>query len=319
MLSNRTLFILGAGASKPYGFPTGLELRSEILRACRDGHSCFPTLQAASRKSPDQLAHFEKQFRESSIISIDSFLASRPEFTSIGKAAIATILCLFENPESLDPRLPQYHWYMYLWDHLRTAGTLNASSLWRNVRFISFNYDRSLEFFLFRAIRATYNVSPSQALDALTKLELLHVYGQLGNLASEGTLNFADGKSREYEVSNDPADIALAADQLLVIPEARDDAPQFLTARQSMDWAETICFLGFGFDGLNCQRLGLADVLEYKETRGHLPRLLATAMGMKRGEMLLAKTRICGASRNGLLGADDTDCLNALRDWDLWQ
>jgi len=31
-----TVFILGAGASWPYGFPTGGELRSEIIKATND-------------------------------------------------------------------------------------------------------------------------------------------------------------------------------------------------------------------------------------------------------------------------------------------
>ena len=31
MIETPTLFVLGAGASKPYGYPTGPELRSEIV------------------------------------------------------------------------------------------------------------------------------------------------------------------------------------------------------------------------------------------------------------------------------------------------
>ena len=31
MITEKTVFILGAGASKPYGFPTALELRKDII------------------------------------------------------------------------------------------------------------------------------------------------------------------------------------------------------------------------------------------------------------------------------------------------
>lgn len=32
MITENTIFILGAGASKPYGFPTGAELREQICK-----------------------------------------------------------------------------------------------------------------------------------------------------------------------------------------------------------------------------------------------------------------------------------------------
>jgi len=32
MIDTPTLFILGAGASKPYGYPTGAELRTDIVK-----------------------------------------------------------------------------------------------------------------------------------------------------------------------------------------------------------------------------------------------------------------------------------------------
>jgi hypothetical protein len=32
MIKNKTVFVLGAGASKPYGYPTGEELFKEVLR-----------------------------------------------------------------------------------------------------------------------------------------------------------------------------------------------------------------------------------------------------------------------------------------------
>jgi hypothetical protein len=31
MIANRTTLILGAGASKPFGYPTGVELREQII------------------------------------------------------------------------------------------------------------------------------------------------------------------------------------------------------------------------------------------------------------------------------------------------
>jgi hypothetical protein len=71
ILYNNIAFVLGAGASKPYGFPTGYELRQRICRMepnvkkllLRMGHSEF------------DLSTFSSAFQESAHLSIDAFIA----------------------------------------------------------------------------------------------------------------------------------------------------------------------------------------------------------------------------------------------------
>ena len=58
MITIPTVFILGAGASKSYGFPTGAELRKDIIRNCVDRLLYFknlvpPSYQAQATKFVD--------------------------------------------------------------------------------------------------------------------------------------------------------------------------------------------------------------------------------------------------------------------------
>jgi len=47
------------------------------------------------------------------------------------------------------------------------------------IKIITFNYDRSLEQFLYWAIKASFRLGDEQVFDELRKLPLLHVYGEV--------------------------------------------------------------------------------------------------------------------------------------------
>ena len=50
-----------------------------------------------------------------------------------------------------------------------------------NVRFITFNCDRSLEYFLFQAVKYSDGLDDEEALRVSTTIPILHVYGKLGS------------------------------------------------------------------------------------------------------------------------------------------
>lgn len=91
MIKN-AVFVLGAGASCPYGFPTGKDLREQILSKYASDWKAY--LSAKVRDNPlisqeIRLAkEFEEKFRKSSTKSIDLFLARNPEYSRAGKRAI---------------------------------------------------------------------------------------------------------------------------------------------------------------------------------------------------------------------------------------
>ena len=144
MLDKRTVLVLGAGASKPYGLPLGFELRDAVL-----GEStsvAFRTREGSSSGSRQEFQAFCRDLAESGSSSVDAYLEQRPTWTEIGKSAMA--LCLLSSECKAKDRLfppnqPKDHWYEVLWSCLR-APSWHAFKA-QPVSIVTFNYDRSLE------------------------------------------------------------------------------------------------------------------------------------------------------------------------------
>ena len=160
MIKDRNVFVLGAGARAPYGFPDGRILINRILGCLPegDGHTDFMQLfyqvKGHVGSVPDgALAEFRKALMESGHTSIDSFLATRakhPGFVAIGKAAVAYILLPLEYRHTWGrTSSPEDDWMSLLFEKMMTGCLNSPEELARSnqVAFVDFNYDRSLEDF----------------------------------------------------------------------------------------------------------------------------------------------------------------------------
>jgi hypothetical protein len=286
-----TVLVLGAGASIPYGFPSGAQLRKEICKLAANPAPIQTGMAVLSLGGVDvgELQIFGEAFAKSNIVSIDAFLAKRPELARIGKLVIAAILCDREKPDRLFSDENDDHWYQLLWNAIHPDTQAAPDVLRNNLRVISFNYDRSLEFFLHQAIKHSWGLSDDEAMKLVNKLWFLHVYGSLGKF--EAT---PQPGHRTYGQHLDADGLKAAAESIQVIPEARDDKA-FQMARTWLDWAERIWFLGFGFDSLNIERLGLSSVLEYKKQHSKpMPMIFASAYGRTREELASDGARLTG-------------------------
>jgi len=98
-MNERTVLILGAGASKPYGLPLGWQLRDMVVDLARQHiiHELCATLGFNSH----EYATFAKSLATSGERSVDAFLERVPQWTKIGKLGIAYCLCSMEKPERL--------------------------------------------------------------------------------------------------------------------------------------------------------------------------------------------------------------------------
>ena len=292
MIERKTVFVLGAGASMPYGFPSGAQLRDTICEGANDGAWLTGVLYDYMAIAPPDTQDFARAFLASNVASIDSFLSRRGEYTDIGKLAIAACLCVKEKPEWIYAKPNDDDWYHLLWNKL-IESTKNRQEFAQNeVRFISFNYDRSLEYFLHTSTKNTYGGSDDKAMAAWSHLEILHVYGMLGKFG------YAPGQLvRQYSEELTDGLIFTAANGIHVIPEARQDDEVFKKARRWFDWAEQICFLGFGFDPLNVERLGLDSVLVYKREKSiQMPTIVASIFGKTNAEKFAIQNKLCPTS-----------------------
>src|SRR5687767_1945488 len=88
VIQRRTVLILGAGASMPYGFPSGRDLRDKIIAGLRKDTAQLFQLLGAAGYDLQVIRNFRDALLKSGRPSVDVFLEHRSEFISVGKVAI---------------------------------------------------------------------------------------------------------------------------------------------------------------------------------------------------------------------------------------
>jgi hypothetical protein len=280
MITTSTVLVLGAGSSLAFGYPLGSNLRQRIIEIESQQNESLLSV-AGLRNDTDTVYRFIKTFRDSQMYSIDAFLARRPEFADVGKKIIATILLSIENETALGAIEHEDHWYRYLFNHI-TEEQWDRTNF-TNLSIITFNYDRSLEHYLLHALKNAYGKSEEETIQKLETLKIIHVYGSLGpTLPKYGTGYFP------YNGKLSPEKIAAAANEIQVIPEGRNDSETLTNARNLLAHANTICFLGFGFDRTNIERLGGNKTCSNPTKNSNITiyrKVFATALGLTQTEI----------------------------------
>ncbi len=251
MIETPTVLILGAGASYPYRFPLGEELLRDMCTHFADRHhDLFKQLTHLSGRQAHEIRDFAKALRLSGQQSVDTFLEKRSEFLGIGKEAISCVLVPREKNEiRLFGFGSDEHWYKYLFNKM------NAESLEEfqdnKVSFITFNYDRSLEHFLFVSLQNSYNEDDEKTAKALRAIPIVHVYGQLGKHP------YVDKEGRSYgQPLADKNDLDRCVAEIKLFPE-NVPVHTFSKAHRLLEQAKKVVFLGFGYHRTNLERLEL--------------------------------------------------------------
>ena len=118
MLTQRNVLVLGAGASEPYGFPTGAGLSALVSTELRPGHPAYNQLKETGF-SDTEIQNFRGTFCHSGKNSVDAFLEHRTDLMEIGKLATAAVLIPYEAEEKLFDY--QNSWLRYLYNSLNTS------------------------------------------------------------------------------------------------------------------------------------------------------------------------------------------------------
>ena len=241
MIKKPTVFVLGAGASIHLGYPLGISLLKEIIEKLgNQGSNEFEILkQLGYEKS--LINHFISELRHSGITSVDSFLEHRPEYIDIGKTVIAQALLPKENMDRLFP-IGNLTWHHYLFEkHMKLKCSFEEFGE-NQVSFITFNYDRSLEQFLFTALTHTYGKKVEQVAEKLKAINIVHVHGVLGYLDWQDSK-----KGRSYNSSSGPEQLKAAASMIRIIHEDTENDEILKKAQNLLGQADLVCFLGFFF------------------------------------------------------------------------
>jgi hypothetical protein len=247
MILHPTVLVLGAGASKPYGFPSGRELLTGMCTN-EQGKALVNALRELGC-DVGAVRAFLTALQRSGRPSVDAFLEHRRDLLDVGKAAIAFMLIQAEKEESLFTAEDYENWYMYLYNNLNT--TL-ADFEKNRLSILTYNYDRSLEHFLLTAIENSYGISRRDAARTLAFIPIVHLHGQLGALPE---FEASGSEYRPYVPTISLQALRVAAQGIRIIHEGIDGEPQFQKAHQLLHEAERVCFLGFGYDEINISRI----------------------------------------------------------------
>ena len=166
----KTTFILGAGASVDFKFPSGKDLKQLIINKLRmhDGVNKFSVMATS--------------IEECAVNSIDAYLdipihKNNAEYI---KPLIGEIIMESEQTDIKDkfnqPRENVYGWLFNL---------LEKENGWGNTNFVSFNYDRLLEHFFFKALKARRGVQDQEIFKIIYQSKIIHVFGRMPLLVGE--------------------------------------------------------------------------------------------------------------------------------------
>lgn len=251
VLTKQICLVLGAGASQPYGFPTG----GELMKFVRDTQSddWWPLAKLVSGYG--KLAHdeFVERLTFSGVSSIDQFVGQNPTSDKYAKTLICRYISRMEMSSNVLYRPNGGDWVTYLLRECIVGGVRRLADLkpkWPHV--VTFNYDRSFEELVSkRLIYAFEGAMPSQIFELLRQWKIIHVHGSLGKHPALTT----DGSGRLFEPIADAAALDSASSQIHLVHDVDADSPEFTQARGLIDDSELVFFLGFGFNTQNLEKL----------------------------------------------------------------
>ena len=298
MLTVPTVFVLGAGASAPFGFPTGWGLSRLVYEGLGPAQPGNHILHEVCGFAPEKIEDFRMSLFHSGRQSVDAFLEHRPDLMRIGKAAMAQALIRFEMEEMLFA-YNQSNWLREMLSRLNTTFDDFAKN---RLSFITFNYDRTVEHFLFSSLQNSYKKSDKECAAVLVDIPVIHLHGTLGFLPWQKSKD-----TRPYAVDTSAESLTVSMDSIKVIHEdisdGRDD--DFKRAKSVLGDAEQIVLMGFGYNSKNIERLGIADLPDGKA--------IGTCQGLgPKGE---DATRSACNGRVKLINSDCTDVIRELVNW----
>jgi len=301
LIERPTVFILGAGASCPYGFPSGRKLIFKIVEGVRHrlvgqrtrGETMWMGFDI------DDVSRCAEELLASAMPSVDLFLENRPEFEAIGKALIAAELIPCENPSRLRRNWERTEWLEYLYGKMVSTATAFPQN---QITFISFNYDRLIEHFFFTSLKSSFCLSDEDTHSLLGHIPIVHVHGQLGVLGS-------GADSRPFDTQVTEATLKTAAAGIKVIHEVGDTpTAEYTRAHQLLGQAEIVCFLGFGYQEDNVRRLRAGTIRSYQVFAG-------TGFGLEAAERTQSAQLVGG---NIAIDDPSRDCVLFLRNQDIF-
>lgn len=279
-MPNKTVIVIGAGASKECGLPTGDEMKADIARLLnfrfsdngerRSGdQKVLDALRSISRTSgnPGGVSPYLDAARHISAalplaISIDNFVdAHRGNgvLELVSKVAIAKAVLDGERTskmwngehwegKALKAAELDGTWYPELMKRLTEGNSWNdLVDRLSGLTLVVFNYDRCIEHFVFSALKIYYKVSDDDAALAIERIKIIHPYGSVGPLRwQRGADNI------EFGGAGGGDQLVKSASKIRTFTQGTDPKEsEIVELRDRFLAADTVLFLGFAYHQMN--------------------------------------------------------------------
>ena len=232
-----TVFVLGAGASNPYGFPLSNQLKYSIISA---NDNILNKCLAEKGYNETKIKQFKDALRYGDYGNIDFFLERKTSFREIGAYFIAHAIAQKETHEIL---FTQPNWYKILYNLFSLE---NDGDEIPPLVIVTLNYDRSVEEFL--SYYLEYNC-PDIFLESgkrkLAKIKIVHAHGSIGIYEK-----VAYGKAGRDLIS-----LHAAAQSIRIVSDSMESSTDFQEAEKFIGNAHNIVFIGFGYNKITLERL----------------------------------------------------------------
>jgi len=319
-MSENTVFIIGAGASKEAKLRTGLELKDHIAQLLDIRFGSYP---GDSQKHGDHLIagalfeHVRKPDGSSGdinpylyeawhirdalhqAISIDNFIDSNRDNDKIalcGKLAIVRSILedernslLYYEPSRnsrFNLRVLENTWYSPFFQLLtENCGKNDIKERIKSITLIIFNYDRCVEHFLYNALINYYKIPDEELVELIKNIRIYHPYG------IAGTLPWLDKNgAMAFGVEPKPAQLLELSQKIKTFTEGTDpESSEILEIRNHMQLADRVVFLGFAFHKLNMQLIAPPQV---DRTSNSMIKCFATTNGISNSDTEVIKDQI---------------------------
>jgi hypothetical protein len=209
---SKTVFVVGAGASREAGLPTGAELKriiaSKLDIRYRYGYELTSgnqeiadALKEQARQNgqdPNLFLHEARKIADAmpQAISIDNFIDAHQGNVTLevcGKLSIAHSILEAENNRKIysnpfeqrrfEPQNLSDTWYENFFKILTEGVRIeNLQPIFDDISFVIFDYDRCIEQFLYCSLQNFYGIADQDTAELLARLKISHPYGSVGQL-----------------------------------------------------------------------------------------------------------------------------------------
>lgn len=309
MVKQPSLLVLGAGAGHDVDMPTGEGIKPTISsmldfrfrhfgEQTRGDHLIVSALRKLVQESSEfqindavDAAHLIRDALPLAI-SIDNLIDNHRrnrEVELLGKLSIVRSILAAEgksklrtlgDPEQASSIIKQLSrtWFAKLFRLLSENADLPClADRFAQLAIVNFNYDRCFETFLIHAIEVYYGVARREAADLVSRIQIYHPYGTVGNLTwQEGDASI------DFGVEPTPNELLLLARGIRTFNEGVDPNRSSIDhIHRAIMNAEKLIFLGFAYHRQNMELLTPSEKIPDHYTP---KQVFGTALGISKSD-----------------------------------